>query len=143
MKAILFPFKSKMFALVPSTSIHPLSFLLNFLFSSPPPSLRSFLLIHFSISLPLSLSLLPSLLPLLPSPSTGSHEWDDNLLHFSIRQGLGDMALLLLQPRFIAGKSCYAVQKTGLDNRSPLELARKQGMSRSCGCYGCFGGSCE
>ena len=62
---------------------------------------------------------------------TGGHQSDDNLLHLCLRQGLGDMVLQLLQPRHFAGKGHCLMQRTALDNRSPLELAHKHGLMKA------------
>lgn len=48
-----------------------------------------------------------------------------------MRHGLSDTAQLLLQPHFISGKAVYVVQKASRDNKTPLELAHKHGLTRA------------
>lgn len=57
--------------------------------------------------------------------------WDDNLLHFCTRHKLCKAALVLLQSHHIAGKVSYVVQRSSLDDKSPLELARRNGLTRA------------
>ena len=60
----------------------------------------------------------------------GKSDWDDNLLHFCMRRGLSEMAQTLLQPRLLEGKSFYLLQKASHDNKTPIDLARRKGMTQ-------------
>ena len=59
----------------------------------------------------------------------GKHGHDENLLHFCMRHKLDGMATLLLQPKNIEGR-VYYLQQRGYDNKTPIEIARKNDMKR-------------
>ena len=59
----------------------------------------------------------------------GKHGHDENLLHFCMRHKLDGMATLLLQPKNIEGR-IYYLQQRGYDNKTPIEVARKNDMKR-------------
>ena len=59
----------------------------------------------------------------------GKHAHDENLLHFCMRHKLDGMATLLLQPKNIEGR-VYYLQQRGCDNKTPIEIARKNDMKR-------------
>ncbi len=61
---------------------------------------------------------------------SGNHGWEDTILHLCVRERLGETAQLLLQPHQLAGRANYLLQKGSTDNRTPIELARKNGMTR-------------
>jgi len=51
------------------------------------------------------------------------------LLHFCMRRKLDGMASLLLQQKNIEGRVHY-LQQRGHDNKTPIEIARKNNMRR-------------
>ena len=67
--------------------------------------------------------------PLTMLSFAGKHGHDENLLHFCMRHKLDGMATLLLQPNNIEGK-VYYLQQRGYDNKTPIEIARKNDMKR-------------
>ena len=75
---------------------------------------------------PSPISVLP---PLTMLSFAGKHGHDENLLHFCMRHKLDGMATLLLQPNNIEGK-VYYLQQRGYDNKTPIEIARKNDMKR-------------
>ena len=123
---------SMQFPSLPLCAIYPL-----IITSLPPPSFPpspSLPPSHPS-SLPPSLPFLPSL-PSLPLPSLppslpiGVYNWEDNLLHLCMKEGLSETALQLLQPQHITGKADYLLQRSSRDSKTAVELAHRQGMAR-------------
>ena len=54
---------------------------------------------------------------------------EENLLHFCTRRKLDGMAEFLLQQKLMLNKSHLLEQKAH-DNKTPVELAKKNGMKR-------------
>lgn len=48
-----------------------------------------------------------------------------------MRERLEETALALLQPQCVEGKAFYIQQKATVDNKSPLDIARKNGMKKA------------
>lgn len=72
-------------------------------------------------------------LVLLSLCHSGRFGWDETLLHICARQRLEETALMLLQPHFVEGKAFFLLKKAPYDNKTPLEIARKNGMKRMAG----------
>ena len=61
----------------------------------------------------------------------GRLDLEENLLHLCMRQRLEETAMALLQPQCVEGKAFYILQKARIDNKTPLDIARKNGMKKA------------
>lgn len=60
----------------------------------------------------------------------GNYGCEDTLLHLCVRERLAESAQQLLQPQLLAGRVSYLTQRGAVDARTPIEMARKNGMMK-------------